>query len=134
MGRDPLTRARSPWVPVEPIEFEGTTGEAFQRRVHDGHLSAIRSREPHGLHLSVSHTNASARRDRAERYPTWDELAHARYELTPVDVDMVMILPAEADYVAHHPTTFHLHQIDDLPRRGRPAEGFPPPPPGHRHR
>ena len=49
------------------------------------------------------------------RYPTWDEISHARYELCPDDIDMIMVLPRSEDYVACHPTVFHLHQVDDLP-------------------
>jgi hypothetical protein len=58
-------------------------------------------------HLSVSHT---IRGTRAPRYPTWDELADARYTLLPDDIDVVMHLPPPSEYVAVHDTTFHLHE------------------------
>jgi len=51
------------------------------------------------------------------RYPTWDEIADARDQLLPVDVGFVMHLPARGEYVAVHPTTFHLHE-HPAPRSG----------------
>jgi hypothetical protein len=58
--------------------------------------------EPAGWHLSISHPS---------RYPTWDEIADARYELVPDGAHMAMLLPPRAEYVALHPTTMHLHEI-----------------------
>jgi hypothetical protein len=119
---DPLTSARSPWIDEGPWDMPGAPGRQYRRNVHDGFLTALVSTEPHGQHLSVAwHPPGGiggthrAERKRALRYPTWDEIAHARYELCPRDIDMVIILPAEDDYLAFHPTTFHLHQVDNLP-------------------
>jgi hypothetical protein len=63
---------------------------------------------PHGAllwHLSISHPS---------RYPTWDEIKTARYELTPHDVTMAMILPPPAEYVnvVAQDNVFHLHEIE----------------------
>lgn len=55
-----------------------------------------------GWHMSISHP---------KRYPTWDEIAKARYELLPDTITMAMILPPTAEYVNTHPNCFHLHQI-----------------------
>lgn len=55
-------------------------------------------------HLSIAH---------AERYPTWDEIADARYELVPEDVTMALLLPPPGEYVNEHEHCFHLWQIDD---------------------
>ena len=55
-------------------------------------------------HLSISHP---------DRYPTWDEVADARYELCPDDVTMAMLLPPSGEYLNVHKTTFHLWQIED---------------------
>lgn len=82
----------------------------WSRRVGDGTLWAIVSNEPWGWHLSVSFRNP---RNELTRYPTWDELTHARYELLPDDIDVVMHLPPPAEYVALHDTTFHLHEQPD---------------------
>jgi hypothetical protein len=55
-----------------------------------------------GWHLSISHPN---------RYPTWDEVAKARYELVPDEVHMVMHLPKMDEYVNIHESCFHLHEL-----------------------
>ena len=57
-----------------------------------------------GWHMSVS--------CRA-RYPTWDEIAHLRYQLLPGDITMAMLLPPMAEYVNLHDFCFHLHQIEN---------------------
>lgn len=56
---------------------------------------------PWGWHLSISHR---------ERYPTWDEIAYARYELIPDEAKMVMMLPPKSDYINVDEFTFHLHE------------------------
>jgi hypothetical protein len=55
-------------------------------------------------HLSISHPT---------RYPTWDEIKTARYELTPPKANMVMALPPVDEYVnvEAQDNVFHLHQI-----------------------
>ncbi|MGJ3241139.1 MAG: DUF7694 domain-containing protein [Anaerolineae bacterium] len=40
--------------------------------------------------LSVNHPN---------RYPTWDEIVHIRYQLVPDDLDMAMLLPPIGEYI-----------------------------------
>jgi hypothetical protein len=55
-------------------------------------------------HLSISEPS---------RYPTWDEIADARYQLIPDDVTMAMLLPPPDEYVNVHNNCFHLWQIDD---------------------
>lgn len=55
-------------------------------------------------HVSISHP---------ARYPTWDEIADARYALVPDEVTMAMLLPPRAEYVNAHDRCFHLWQIDD---------------------
>lgn len=90
--------------------------EVYQREVEDGHLSAFVTKEPSGpggcieWHLSISHrTNDNP--PQPGRYPTWDEIAHARYELLPGDLPFAMMLPPKSEYVALHDTTFHLHEV-----------------------
>jgi len=56
------------------------------------------------FHMSISH---------ADRYPTWDEVADARYELIPDDVTMAMLLPPREQYVNVDEHCFHLWQISD---------------------
>ncbi len=66
-----------------------------------GECRILVSPEPDGLHLSISCE---------DRYPTWDEIAEARYKLMPKDSDVVMHLPPESEYVNVHENTFHLHE------------------------
>lgn len=122
MERQAMTKQRSPWVRGNAgalgaaLMAQGATQvRVYQRSVHDGHLSAFVAREPLGpggalqWHLSISHrTNHYP--PRPGRYPTWDEIAHARYELLPDDLTFVMFLPLPDEYVAVHDTTFHLHE------------------------
>jgi len=67
-----------------------------------GECRILVSREPDGLHLSISCE---------DRYPTWDEIAEARYRLMPDDMDVVMHLPPSAEYVNVNPNVFHLHEL-----------------------
>lgn len=57
-----------------------------------------------GWHLSIS---------RQDRYPSWDEIAKARYELLPNDLIAVMVLPSAEDYINIHNYCFHLHELLD---------------------
>ena len=61
----------------------------------------IVAEEPDGWHLSIS---------RADRDPSWDEIATARYRLLTSVPEMAMFLPSLKDYVNLHPFTFHLHE------------------------
>jgi hypothetical protein len=118
--RRPITRHRSEWVegPVPgPLPAGMAEVSLHRRRVHDGTLTALRSRDLGELHLSVSWAGHSPRQ--AKRYPTWDELADARDALLPGDVAFVMVLPPAEEYVAVHDTTFHLHAA---PPQVPPAE------------
>ena len=45
------------------------------------------------------------------RYPTWDEIAKARYSLIPNDVTMAMVLPPQEEYINIHSYTFQLHEV-----------------------
>lgn len=117
-----MTKQRSQWQPsrgpavdrtIHDLKAAGARSiEFLWRNVHDGELRVIIADEPIGWHMSISH----ARRGRGGgvltpgRYPTWDEIADARYALTPDDIDMVMHLPPPGEYVAFHDTTFHLHE------------------------
>ena len=113
----PLTRQRSSWLEAadatEIVDMLTATGalkvRILRRQVHDGELTAIISLDGGLWHASVSHRASG----KSPRYPTWDELAHARYELLPSDIDVVMHLPPPSEFVALHDTTFHLHELKD---------------------
>lgn len=51
----------------------------------------------------------------ADRYPTWDEIYTAWYDLVPdaADINGAIILPRKAEYVNAHPNCFHVHQLRD---------------------
>lgn len=55
-----------------------------------------------GWHISIS---------RPDRYPSWDEIAKARYELLPEEMMMVMLLPPPDEYINVHNHCFHLHEL-----------------------
>jgi hypothetical protein len=111
MERAPLTRVCSTWEPLDdpfaPTEIVGVPVYWWQRRVSDGLLIGCVAEEPTGWHLSISFRD---HRGRYSRYPRWDEIAQAREQFLPDDVDFVMHLPRLAEYVALHDTTFHLHE------------------------
>lgn len=73
-----------------------------------GGCTVFVGRSFYGWHLSISHPR---------RYPTWDEIAHARYLLVPDAVAMAMLLPPQSEFVNVHENCFHLWQVVD--RRGR---------------
>lgn len=69
-----------------------------------GDLRVCVARE-HGLwHLSISHPL---------RYPTWDEIYTARYDLLPGDINTAILLPKKSEYVNIHPNCFHVYQLRD---------------------
>ena len=108
------------WYRVGPpdlmlAQFPGT--RAYQCDLNDGHLSVFVGREPHPdfdrpmWHLSISH-RTNEERPQPGRYPTWDEIADARYRFIPDEVTVAMLLPPRAEYVNAHATTFHLWEIE----------------------
>lgn len=110
MQRKPLERIRSRWERDEAgdLEILGVAAVCWRRNVRDGALVALVALEPEGWHLSVSFRD---HRGALTRYPSWDELADARYTLLPDDVTVALVLPPPDEYVALHDTTFHLHEL-----------------------
>lgn len=52
----------------------------------------------------------------SHRYPTWDEIYTAWYDLVPgagKDFGGAILLPRYAEYVNHHPNCFHVWQLHD---------------------
>lgn len=94
------------WTRRSDLTVLGVVNRVYSRKVVDGELVVIVGKEPPGWHLSISHQV----NDRPGRYPTWDEIADARYQFTPNEVTMVMLLPPREEYVNFHPTVFHLWQ------------------------
>lgn len=113
---DPMTKQRSPWQEIDPgdrgldLASIGSEGvRMFVRQVGDGTLRSILAHEEGKWHLSISFVD---HKGNPRRYPKWDEISHARYELMPADLYVAMILPPPDEFVAVHATTFHLHEID----------------------
>lgn len=109
---------RPTWHRVQPPDLMRDAypgNRAWQRDVHDGHLTVFVGREPTDgqnlWHLSISHRTSGAR-PQPGRYPTWDEIRDARQRFIPDEVTVAMLLPPEAEYVNVHATTFHLWQIE----------------------
>lgn len=74
----------------------------WARAFKAGECFIMVAKEAGGWHLSISCQ---------DRYPTWDEIKQARYELLPDNVTMAMLLPPKEEYVDVHPNCFHLHEI-----------------------
>lgn len=93
-----------------PIEWERITsripGTKTYKGANDPHLIVIIEKhapeDGGGWHLSMSHPS---------RYPTWDELADARYKFIPDRVTMAMIAPPRKEFVNLHNTCLHLWEI-----------------------
>ena len=50
------------------------------------------------------------------RYPTWDEIFTAWYDLVPgagKDFNGAILLPCRSEYVNVHNNCFHVHQLED---------------------
>lgn len=98
---------------MKPVEislppFIRANLEPGTRAFRFGECLVFVSRSDAGWHLSISHP---------DRYPTWDEIKQARYQLVPHDVTMAMILPPPGEYVNLHENCFHLWQIEDPDKR-----------------
>jgi hypothetical protein len=108
---DPITTAEI----TRALEGAGATNiDVWHRNVSDGYLRVIIDEEPLGWHLSISHAKRGKGGQLGPgRYPKWDEIAHARFEFLPHELDFVMHLPPPEEYMALHDTTFHLHEYPD---------------------
>jgi hypothetical protein len=86
------------WIPqgIDPV----SGAQLFESLA----LRALRSNDDGRWHISVSRPN---------RYPSWDELADARYDLGPLDVEMAMILPPPSRYVNINKWVFHVWEVPD---------------------
>ncbi|MFA7296285.1 MAG: hypothetical protein WC211_03740 [Dehalococcoidia bacterium] len=107
--RRPRQKISGDWVEVRSsglVSIGGVVARAYGLKA----LRVLITDEPGiGLHLSISHPG---------RYPTWDEIAHARYSLLPDDKTFVMFLPPSDQYVnveggPRGGNVFHLHEYRD---------------------
>lgn len=84
-----------------------------------GDAKAVVSKEEDLWHVSVS---------LPRRYPTWEELKSAWYELVPnaENIAGAIILPRARDYVNLHPNCFHIYELKDTEVRESKLEGVVP--------
>ena len=98
-----MTHTFQPRAKWRPRPDWPTVGFPGQRWYSWGDCRVMAGVDPDGAyHLSISCPS---------RYPTWEEIKQARYDLCPADIHMAMILPPKTDYVNIHDNCFHLHQI-----------------------
>ncbi len=94
------------WRDLGEIPLPTGSAKAFEK----GPSRVLISHEPrHGdgklyWHLSISNPT---------RYPGWDEIKDARYNLLPLGVTFVMVLPPPNEYVNIHNNCFHLWEMPD---------------------
>jgi hypothetical protein len=101
---------RLPWREIAPDAIDGGTTRqlvnplnSYLRDYRLGECSVTVTREFNRWHLSIAHTS---------RYPTWDEVAQARYNAIPRDVFMAMLLPPPGEYIDIHHFCFQMIEID----------------------
>lgn len=93
-------------VPVDPrveaslIDARNTYVRAYEL----GECSVLVTKEGGSWHVSIAHPR---------RYPTWDEVAEARYRLVPDDVTLAMLLPPRELYVNLHKNCFQMIQVEE---------------------
>lgn len=86
---------------------------AYLADVSDGVLKALVSHDEVRPGLLLWHLSVSFRGPNGElcRLPSWDELKHAKFQLVPADVPMILLFPRrQAPYVNVHNTTLHLFE------------------------
>ena len=95
-----------PWREILPERLGGKTLEnllnaknSYLRVYTLGECSVIVTREYDRWHMSIAHPR---------RYPTWDEVATARYRAIPANTWMAMMLPPPAHFVNVHENCFQL--------------------------
>lgn len=91
-------RWRQPWHPAPNSRgamYSGPKGLAV--------IASLDQTVTHGdlLHVSLSYR---------DRDPEWAVIRAVRDLFYPADVDVMMVLPRQADYINEHPHTFHLWQ------------------------
>lgn len=93
----------------------------LRRQVFDGELRAIRSCDPpeFAWRLSVTHWPRTRRAKKNPRMPYWAELADARAELLPANIEVVLFVP-HPDQPGIQASTFHLYEHRGPPRATLP--------------
>jgi len=94
------------WAEMPPPDSLGreliNSANSYLRVYRLGECRVIVTREYGEWHLSISHPG---------RYPTWDEVAQARYKAIPKNIWMAMMLPPPEHYVNLHERCLHLVEV-----------------------
>jgi hypothetical protein len=77
-------------------------GETFYKAYRKRQLFAQVMIRNGRFQMSISHR---------KRYPTWDEIRDARYDLIPKEIWMAMLLPPPSDYINYSKFCFNLVQV-----------------------
>ena len=93
---------------VEPPPVDVGT-MIYNKAYQMGECAIWVTREVYGNNELRWHLSISCKR----RYPTWEEMRDARYDLLPDNLTMAMLLPPKREYVNVHPNCFHWHEIND---------------------
>lgn len=111
MAKRTPQQAPTQWekVPTPPFLGEAKVFDSFP----GGDLRCIVSKDEGRWHLSMSHRS---------RYPTWDEMADARYRFIPNRAQMAMLAPPREEFVNVHDTTLHLWEAPELAEEGASRE------------
>jgi hypothetical protein len=103
-------------IPPDP-KFEAMVldkNNSYVRAYTLGECTVSVTKEFGDWHLSIAHPR---------RYPTWDEVAEARYRLLPADRTFAMLLPPKDQYINIHNFCFQLLEVDPETRHGDREHG-----------
>lgn len=83
--------------PLSMKKMQDRDGMEWFKAGPHGYMIAV-STDDGALHMSISHQ---------ERYPHWDDIMAVWRWLAGPDLEGVIVLPRESDYVDLHPFCFH---------------------------
>lgn len=93
----------TPIAPIPPAILLGFRGAGYIKMYAMGHCSILLTHSGlTGWVLSIAGAN---------RYPDWDMVAKARYELLPHDKHFAMLLPPPEQYINAHNFCFILNEM-----------------------
>jgi hypothetical protein len=91
-------------VPAETERRLLNAANGYVRAYLLGECSILVTKEYGRWHFSIAHPR---------RYPTWDEVAEARYRLLPAGLHAAMILPPKGEYINMHEFCFQVIEVRD---------------------
>jgi hypothetical protein len=103
-SREPLKLIERPPTERDQTRFINAEN-SYLRLYRLGECTVVVTKEFGKWHLSIAHRT---------RYPTWDEVAEARYRILPDSLTFAMLLPPKREYINLHEFCFQVHEIDHL--------------------